>query len=118
MPTTDIDKRLGATIRKYRVIAGLSQQQLGDPLGVTFQQVQKHERGINRVSVAALVIYAKTLGTTPGQLIDEASSAAPEKLERPSFLKLNAMRGLSRMPEKSQRIALDVINALAGDEAA
>jgi len=110
---TDFNIRLGATVRAQRVLAGLSQSDLGKELDVTFQQMQKYERGINRLSVESLLVVAKALKTTPQELIDEALNEAVPPAHPVSRMKLNAMRGLSRMPEKLQRIALDVINALA-----
>lgn len=59
------NRRVGHKIRALRVLAGLSQQKLGEKIGVTFQQMQKYERGSNRVSVGALVVIAQALGTTP-----------------------------------------------------
>lgn len=57
MPKTKaktLDKLVGRRIRALRLLAGLTQGQLGDILGVTFQQVQKYETGANRVGIAML----------------------------------------------------------------
>lgn len=54
MDTNTIDRRIGQNIRAKRLTAGMSQQTLGDALGVSFQQVQKYEGGRNRVSAANL----------------------------------------------------------------
>ncbi|HLY58110.1 MAG TPA: helix-turn-helix transcriptional regulator, partial [Stellaceae bacterium] len=48
--TQDIDRHVGARIRERRIMLGLTQQQLADLIGVTYQQAHKYERGINRVS--------------------------------------------------------------------
>jgi transcriptional regulator with XRE-family HTH domain len=53
------DIRMGRRIRLGRLEAGISQKELGDKLGVTFQQVQKYERGFNRVSAARLQLIAE-----------------------------------------------------------
>jgi transcriptional regulator with XRE-family HTH domain len=53
---------MGRRIRLRRLEAGISQQELGDRLGVTFQQVQKYERGLNRVSAARLQLIAEMFG--------------------------------------------------------
>ena len=58
----DADVNLGKRIRLRRVEQGLSQENLGDALGVSFQQVQKYEKGVNRVSSTRLVQIAATLG--------------------------------------------------------
>ncbi len=46
---------IGANLRRIRTMAGLSQERLGELLGVTFQQVQKYEKGSNRISAPVLV---------------------------------------------------------------
>jgi len=59
--TGSIDKEIGSRVRMRRVSIGMSQEKLGDMLGLTFQQVQKYEKGMNRISVARLVEIAKIL---------------------------------------------------------
>jgi transcriptional regulator with XRE-family HTH domain len=57
-----IDLHVGGRVRLRRKFIGLSQEQLADALGLTFQQVQKYERGSNRVSASKLYAIARTLG--------------------------------------------------------
>ncbi len=49
-----IDVHVGARVRQRRVLLGMNQTKLGDALGLTFQQVQKYERGTNRISASKL----------------------------------------------------------------
>lgn len=49
-----IDKHVGARVRMRRMLAGVSQEKLGEALGLTFQQVQKYEKGANRISASRL----------------------------------------------------------------
>jgi len=63
------DVALGARIRDRRRSLKMSQSKLGDRLGVTFQQVQKYERGANRVSISSLVLISEALGCTVGDLL-------------------------------------------------
>jgi transcriptional regulator with XRE-family HTH domain len=60
--TGSIDKEIGSRVRMRRISIGMSQEKLGDMLGLTFQQVQKYEKGTNRISVSRLVDIAKILG--------------------------------------------------------
>ena len=57
-----IDVHVGNRIRMRRMLVGMSQEKLGDALGLTFQQVQKYEKGANRVSASRLYQVASTLG--------------------------------------------------------
>lgn len=59
-----IDQIMGAKIYSLRLAQGLSRQQLADAIGVTHQQLQKYEKGINRISTGRLVLIAKALGQT------------------------------------------------------
>jgi len=58
-----VDQHVGALIRVRRKALGISQTELADALGVSFQQVQKYERGANRVSASKLFEIAQKLGT-------------------------------------------------------
>ena len=49
-----VDKHVGSRVRMRRMMLGMSQEKLGDALGVTFQQVQKNEKGINRIGASRL----------------------------------------------------------------
>ncbi|HZS85540.1 MAG TPA: helix-turn-helix transcriptional regulator [Stellaceae bacterium] len=59
--TQNIDSYVGTRIRERRVMLGLTQQQLADLIGVTYQQAHKYERGINRVSAGRLYEIAHVL---------------------------------------------------------
>nr|QQZ49167.1 helix-turn-helix transcriptional regulator [Phenylobacterium glaciei] len=66
-----IDVAVGHRIRVRRKWLGISQSNLADHLGVSFQQVQKYERGANRTSASMLVRIAEKLETTVGELVGE-----------------------------------------------
>ena len=56
-----VDVHVGGRIRLRRTLMGMSQERLGDALGLTFQQVQKYERGINRVGASRLFDLSRVL---------------------------------------------------------
>ena len=60
----EVDKFIGDKIYSLRLGKGLSRQQLAEVIGVTHQQLQKYEKGTNRISVGRLVLIAKALGST------------------------------------------------------
>ena len=59
-----VDKHVGKQLRSRRALLGLSQEKLAEYVGVTFQQVQKYERGTNRVSASRLFSFSKILGVS------------------------------------------------------
>src|SRR5258707_5561331 len=81
----DIDRHVGARIRESRIMLGLTQQQLADLIGVTYQQAHKYERGINRVSAGPLYQIAPALIVPLGsffQGVEEAPNPAHGTRER------------------------------------
>ena len=73
-----IDVEVGARIRARRKAVGMSQTALADAIGFTFQQVQKYERGTNRVSASVLVRIAAHLGIAPAELLGDSTPAADQ----------------------------------------
>jgi transcriptional regulator with XRE-family HTH domain len=65
-----IDLHVGAKVRMRRKFLGLSQEALADAIGLTFQQVQKYERGSNRISASKLYEIAKVLKTPISYFFD------------------------------------------------
>ena len=88
-----IDIAVGHRIRVRRKWLGVSQSVLAEHLGVSFQQVQKYERGANRVSASMLVRVAQKLETTVAELVGETSMPSSdasmfEKLAIPGAVQL------------------------------
>jgi transcriptional regulator with XRE-family HTH domain len=71
-----VDTHVGARMRQRRTLLGMSQTKLGDAVGLTFQQVQKYERGSNRVSSSRLFEFAKVLDVPVAYFFDEMPSNA------------------------------------------
>lgn len=65
----DLDKFVGQRIRQLRLQIDLSQNEIAETLGISFQQVQKYEKGVNRLSVGRLLELADILKTTPHDLL-------------------------------------------------
>ncbi len=76
--TSLIDKEIGTRVRMRRISIGMSQEKLGEMLGLTFQQVQKYEKGMNRISVGRLVDIAKILGVEIHFFFEGIKSAKAE----------------------------------------
>jgi transcriptional regulator with XRE-family HTH domain len=106
-----LELAIGARIRTRRRQMGLSQSALAERLGVSFQQVQKYERGANRVAASTLLAAAEALNVSVGWLIgeDESAAASGEEdifraLSQPGALELLA--AFNRIPDERAREAL------------
>ena len=73
-----VDLHVGGKIRFRRNLVGISQTELGDRIGVTFQQVQKYERGINRIGASRLTKICDVLQITPAWLFEGAPGQKPK----------------------------------------
>jgi transcriptional regulator with XRE-family HTH domain len=105
-----VDVGVGARIRLLRKVRGLSQQALAEAAGVTFQQIQKYERGANRVSASMLARIASALQTPVAEMFGETSptSGAIDEvaglLSEPGALEL--LRAYAALPRGGPRAAL------------
>ncbi len=70
-----IDVHVGSRIRLRRMLVGMSQEKLGDMLGLTFQQVQKYEKGANRVGASRLYQISRILGVSVQFFFDDMPAA-------------------------------------------
>jgi transcriptional regulator with XRE-family HTH domain len=77
-----IDQHVGQRVRAQRLLKGMSQQALAGALDLTFQQVQKYERGVNRIGAGRLSQIAAALGTSIGFFYEGAPTASGPESER------------------------------------
>lgn len=75
--TAEMDIRIGSRIRHFRTARGLSQTALAEKAGVTFQQLQKYEKGTNRIATSRLVLICKALGISPANVLDQFFDERP-----------------------------------------
>ena len=111
-----IDILVGSRIRKFRKDRGMSQAQLGEKLGVTFQQVQKYENGKNRVGASRLQMISTALDVPVGHFFTDGAgtswtSAKPLAFD-PQALRL--AEAFTRLNDKELRNSiLDMVEAMA-----
>ncbi len=112
--TQDIDGHVGARVRERRIMLGLTQQQLADLIGVTYQQAHKYERGINRVSAGRLFEVARVLGVPVAYFFEglDAEDSPPTSPRERMCLEL--ARNFAQIPnEKHQEALSKLARALA-----
>jgi transcriptional regulator with XRE-family HTH domain len=122
-----IDGQVGNRVRIRRMLLGMSQEKLGDLLGLTFQQVQKYEKGINRIGAGRLFEIARILdvpidffydgvGTTSDG-VGEARAPVMEFISSTEGLRLSLAFMKIRDPKVRKRV-LDLVKSLAEEEEA
>jgi transcriptional regulator with XRE-family HTH domain len=80
--TTAVDTHIGQKIRARRILLGLSQTDLANAAGITFQQIQKYEKGANRVGASRLQQFSDALGVPPSYFFEGAPTVG-RKLPAP-----------------------------------
>jgi len=125
-----IDVHVGSRVRLRRMMQDMSQEKLGKQLGITFQQVQKYEKGTNRIGASRLYHIANILSVPVGFFYDDAPGSAElesgfgesrsetyvtDFISSPEGLALN--RAFVRVKDpKIRRRIVDLVKSLGGDD--
>ena len=99
-----LDRDIGARLRNARIRRGLSQEKLAEALGITFQQVQKYEKGANRVACSTLLRACAALRVEPLDILGAVPESGVAPL--PVITDPNALRAadlVARLPSAAQR---------------
>lgn len=136
-----IDVHVGQRLRQRRMLIGLSQEKLGESVGLTFQQIQKYERGANRMGASRVFRFAQVLAVPVTYFFEEMAGAntsatrqkgiaenrqvglAEDELPQDDLLQrretLDLVRAFYRIEDQKQRRKiLELIKAIATAEAA
>lgn len=131
-----MDAHVGSRVRLRRMLLGMSQEKLGEQLGLTFQQVQKYEKGVNRIGASRLFDLAQVLGVPIQFFYDDAqyadmarlhASPEPGFTDRPQegfvidFLATREGLELNRafvriIDPKVRRSVVELVRTLAGED--
>lgn len=106
MQTQEIERHVGQRIRERRIMLGLTQQQLAELIGVTYQQAHKYERGINRVSAGRLFELARVLSVNVSFFFEGLADAEGEALPNRQRMCLDLARNFARIQDERQQDAL------------
>src|SRR6202047_5442804 len=110
-----IDDHVGGRIRERRIMLGLTQQQLAEMIGVTYQQAHKYERGINRVSAGRLYEIARVLNAPLTYFSDVLAQEQPRPATPHQRMLLEIARNFAEIQnEKHQEAVSQLARALAG----
>jgi transcriptional regulator with XRE-family HTH domain len=125
-----IDKHVGSRVRMRRMMLGMSQEKLGDALGLTFQQVQKYEKGTNRIGASRLQQISHILQVPVSFFFDGAPTvsghpAGVDEAPSPTYVSdflatsdgLALTKAFVRIKDpKLRRRIVDLVEAIAGSE--
>ena len=113
----DVDRHVGARMRERRIMLGLTQQQLAELIGVTYQQAHKYEKSINRVAAGRLYGIARVLGVEVNYFYEGLrmeGGLVPSPSQR---LLLDLARNFLNMPNRKHQEAISMLaRALADGE--
>src|SRR5271156_3364828 len=113
--TAAIDDHVGGRIRERRIMLGLTQQQLAEMIGVTYQQAHKYERGINRVSAGRLYEIARVLNAPITYFYEGIADDKPRAVPPPQRMLLEIARNFAEIQnEKHQEAVSQLARVLAG----
>lgn len=101
-----VDRHVGAMIRERRIVLGLTQQQLADMIGVTYQQAHKYERGINRVSAGRLYEIAQVLGVPVSYFFEGLDEEGGRVAGGRDRMSLELARNFAQITDQRQKEAL------------
>jgi transcriptional regulator with XRE-family HTH domain len=124
-----VDRHVGSRVRMRRMMVGMSQEKLGDRLGLTFQQVQKYEKGTNRVSASRLQQISTILGVPvsffyEGAPVGESTPSGFEETQPAAYVTdflmssdgLHLNRAFIRIKDPIvRRKVVELVRAIAGD---
>jgi transcriptional regulator with XRE-family HTH domain len=114
--TQDIDRHVGARVRERRIMLGLTQQQLADLIGVTYQQAHKYERGINRVSAGRLYEIGQVLRVPVGYFFEGLDGQGERSVSPRERMCLELARNFAQIPnERHQEALSQLARVLAAD---
>ena len=91
-----VDVHVGTRMRQRRTLLGMSQEKLGKAVGLTFQQIQKYERGANRMGSSRLYEFARVLDVPISYFFDEMPAGVPNGRSAPARVAERVMATLSK----------------------
>jgi transcriptional regulator with XRE-family HTH domain len=114
----DIDRHVGARMRERRIMLGLTQQQLAELIGVTYQQAHKYEKGLNRIAAGRLWTIARVLGVQVGYFFEGLEQDARFQPTPQQRMLLDLARNFAALPSRRHQEALCHLARSLADQAA
>jgi transcriptional regulator with XRE-family HTH domain len=110
---TEVDAQIGQRIRARRIALGMSQTALAEAIGVTFQQVQKYEKGANRVASGRLQALASALNLSISDLLGTAESEGSAPMPNLSRADHQLLAAFHKLPKDARASLLALTKGMA-----
>ena len=128
-PPNPVDRHVGSRVRMRRIMLGMSQEKLGEGLGLTFQQIQKYEKGTNRIGASRIQQISEILQVPVSFLFEGSpgSSAVFNEAPSPTYIAdflataegLALVRAFTNIPNiKLRRAIVEMVELISGGEEA
>jgi transcriptional regulator with XRE-family HTH domain len=108
----ELDNHIGAKLRSARVELGLTQENMAELLGVTYQQVHKYEKGINRISAVTLAKLCRLLNVPHSYFFSDLPTGRTDRAE------LELVRNIGRLTEGRRAVVSRIVLELAREQGA
>jgi transcriptional regulator with XRE-family HTH domain len=113
----DVDRHVGNRMRERRVMLGLTQQQMADLIGVTYQQAHKYEKGINRIAAGRLYNVARALGVEVGFFFEGLDDAEPFQPTAQQRMLLELARNFISLSNRRHQEAICMLTRVLAEDA-
>lgn len=113
-----IDRLVGHRLLCARVLRGLSQADLGDAIGLTFQQVQKYETGANRLSASRIYQIAKFLRLNPAYFFEDLPEHEMDDIIDFTAEHIRLVRYYSGVPKEGQKVIMQLVKRASAEQEA
>jgi len=102
----DVDRHVGARMRERRIMLGLTQQQMAELIGVTYQQAHKYEKGINRIAAGRLYTIAHALGVDVSHFFEGMDNERDFRPTPQQRMLLDLARNFISLPSRKHQEAI------------
>jgi transcriptional regulator with XRE-family HTH domain len=116
MRAQEIDRFVGSRIRERRITMGLTQQQMAELIGVTYQQAHKYERGINRISAGRLYTIGQALGVPVSYFFEGVEQSPSYDVSPRQRMCLELARTFAHIPNQRHQEALSHMARVLAEE--
>lgn len=106
-----IDIHVGNRLRQRRTLLGLNQQKLGESVGLTFQQVQKYERGANRIGASRLFDFSLVLGVAVEYFFEDMPPEVKDRTTEVPIVSGDSLRAELKADPSIKRETLELVRA-------